>query len=99
MKTNFAAEQAATTRIPIVLTIKDAVKRIKEECPGTAISEHYIRQLIRDGVLPNLKAGNKQLINLDVLIEYLTDPAAEKFQQKEKNKMPVGGIRPVAVRR
>jgi hypothetical protein len=55
--------------------------------------------LIRDGVLPNLKAGNKQLINLDVLIEYLTDPAAEKFQQKENNKMPVCGIRPVAMRR
>ena len=99
MMTNAAAELAATRKIPIVLTVKDAVHKIKEDCPNTAVTEHYLRQLIRDGVLPNLRAGNKQLINLDVLIEYLTDPAAEKFQQKEKNKMPVGGIRPVAVRR
>ena len=99
MMTNTAAELAATRKIPVVLTVKDAVHKIKEDCPGTAVTEHYLRQLIRDGVLPNLRAGNKQLINLDVLIEYLTDPTAEKFQQKEKNKMPVGGIRPVAVRR
>ena len=99
MNTNIAAEQVATTKNPTVLTIKDAVQKIKQECPGTAISEHYLRQLIRDGVLPNLKAGNKQLINLDALIEHLTDPTAEKFQQKGKNILPFGGIRPVAVGR
>ena len=34
------AEQAATTRIPVVLTVKDAVHKIKEDCPGTAITEN-----------------------------------------------------------
>ena len=68
-----------TKKIPVVLTVKDAVHKIKEDCPGTAITENYLRQLIKDGVLPELKAGNKVLINLDVLIEYLSDPTAEKF--------------------
>ena len=72
--TNAATELAATRKIPVVLTVKDAVHKIKEDCPGTAVTEHYLRQLIRDGVLPNLRASNKQLINLDVLIEYLTNP-------------------------
>lgn len=98
MMTNTAAELAATRKIPVVLTVKDAVHKIKEDCPGTAVTEHYLRQLIRDGVLPNLRAGNKQLINLDVLIEYLTDPTAEKFQPKTK-VYPFGGIRPVAAGR
>lgn len=79
------------TKIPTVLTVKDAVMRIKAECPGTAISEHYLRQLIRDGVLPELKAGNKLLINLDVLAEYLTNPDDAKFRPKKTGS----GIRPV----
>ena len=87
-----------TKKIPVVLTVKDAVHKIKEDCPGTAITENYLRQLIKDGVLPELKAGNKVLINLDVLIEYLTDPTAEKFQPKAK-VYSFGGIRPVAAGR
>ena len=98
MMTNTAAEQAAARKIPVVLTVKDAVQKIKEDCPNTAVTEHYLRQLIKDGVLPELKAGNKVLINLDVLIEYLTDPTVEKFQPKAK-VYSFGGIRPVAAGR
>ena len=87
-----------TKKIPVVLTVKDAVHKIKEDCPGTAITENYLRQLIKDGVLPELKAGNKVLINLDVLIEYLSDPTAEKFRSKAK-VLGFGGIRPVATGR
>ena len=87
-----------TKKIPVVLTVKDAVHKIKEDCPGTAITENYLRQLIKDGVLPELKAGNKVLINLDVLIEYLSNPTAEKFQPKSK-VIGFGGIRPIAAGR
>ena len=58
------AEQAATTRIPVVLTVKDAVHKIKEDCPGTAITENYLRQLIKDGVLPELKAVSRRTISV-----------------------------------
>ena len=87
-----------TKKIPVVLTVKDAVHKIKEDCPGTAITENYLRQLIKDGVLPELKAGNKVLINLDVLIEYLSDPTAEQFRPKAK-VLGFGGMRPVATGR
>ena len=87
-----------TKKIPVVLTAKDAVHKIKEDCPGTAITENYLRQLIKDGVLPELKAGNKVLINLDVLIEYLSNPTAEKSRPKAK-VLGFGGMRPVATGR
>ena len=82
MTSNYSAEQAVIVKIPVVLTIKDAMQKIKQDCPDTAISEHFLRQLIRDGVLPALKAGNKALINMDVLSEYLRNSEAEKFQPK-----------------
>lgn len=50
MTSNYSAEQAVTVKIPVVLTIKDAMQKIKQDCPDTAISEHFLRQLIRDGV-------------------------------------------------
>ena len=78
--------------------MKDAVHKIKKDCPGTAITENYLRQLIKDGILPELKAGNKVLINLDVPIEYLSDPTAEKFRPKAK-VLGFGGMRPVAAGR
>ena len=86
------------TKRPTVLTVKNAVERIKSDCPETAISEHFLRQLIRDGVLPELKAGNKLLVNMDVLAEYLAHPNAEKFRPKPKDN-GVNGIRPVGKRR
>ncbi len=92
MTSNYSAEQAVTVKIPVVLTIKDAMQKIKQDCPDTAISEHFLRQLIRDGVLPALKAGNKALINMDVLSKFLSDPEAEKFQPKGSAN---NGIRPV----
>ena len=73
MNTNIAAEQVATTKIPTVLTIKDAVQKIKQECPGTAISEHYLRQLIRDGgrlSRPAIRASKVlQVLNLHTRVQ------------------------------
>ena len=41
-----------TKKIPVVLTVKDAVQPIKEDRPGTAITENALRQRIKDGVRP-----------------------------------------------
>ena len=71
------------------------MRKIKEARPGTAVTENCLGQLIKDGVLPVLKAGNKVLINLDVLIGYLTDSTAEPFLPKAK-VFRFGGIRPAA---
>ncbi len=66
--------------LPRMRTTKEAAAEIKAADPNTAITEYHIRQLALSGVLPRVKAGRKLLINLDTLIEYLTDPTAEKFQ-------------------
>lgn len=61
-------------------TVPEVAAEIKASDPNTAITEYHIRQLALSGVLPRVKAGRKLLINLDALIEYLTDPTADKFQ-------------------
>ncbi len=90
MTSKYTAEQAVTVKIPVVLTIKDAMQKIKQDCPDTAISEHFFRQLIRDGVLPASKAGNKALINMDVLSEYLSK-GVSVFSSKYMEQ-PIGRI-------
>lgn len=66
--------------LPRMRTVPEAAAEIKASDPNTAITEYHIRQLALSGVLPRVKAGRKLLINLDALIEYLTDPTADKFQ-------------------
>ena len=81
-----------TIKIPRMRTIKEAAAEIKSIDSGTAVTEYHIRQLALSGVLPRVKAGKKYLINLDTLIEYLSNPTAEKFTA---NKAAIDGIRKV----
>lgn len=67
-------------KLPRMRTIKEAVAELKAIDEHTAITEYHIRQLALSGVLPRIKAGKKLLINLDLLIEYLTNPDADKFK-------------------
>lgn len=59
-------------------TIKQTMKYLKEQDSETAITEWGLRQLIKSGQLRTHKAGNKNLINLDYLIEYLNSPPEEQ---------------------
>jgi excisionase family DNA binding protein len=47
---------------------------IKIGDPNTCITEHLIRQLIISGTVPSVKVGNKYLVNVDLLLEYLANP-------------------------
>lgn len=67
-------------KLPRMRTIKEAVAELKAIDEHTAITEYHIRQLALSGVLPRVKAGKKLLINLDLLIEYLVNPDADKFK-------------------
>lgn len=55
--------------MPDVLTIREAVKRAKEE--GYPISENCLRTWIRSGAVPVRKAGNKHLIYYPRILDYL----------------------------
>lgn len=80
-------------KIPRMRTVPEAAKELKEMDEHTAVTEYHIRQLALSGVLPRVQAGRKLLINLDTLIEYLTDPTADKFQVHSNAAADVNGIR------
>ena len=67
-------------KLPRMRTIKEAAAELKALDEHTAVTEYHIRQLALSGVLPRVQAGKKYLINLDLLIEYLTNPDADKFK-------------------
>ncbi len=55
----------------LIRTIDQAYEEIKARDPGTAISKNLVRQMVRTGVVPSIKAGNKKLVDVDVLEEYV----------------------------
>lgn len=56
---------------PRMRTAAGAVAAIKELDPGTEVSVHFVRQLIKTGVLPSVPVGTKRLVNVDLLLDYL----------------------------
>ena len=64
---------------PRMRTIGEAAAELRKIDPGTAVTPYRIRQLVLDGSIPHVKAGNKRLVNLDTLLHYLeTAPAPER---------------------
>ena len=55
-------------------TIKQTVQTLKEQDPGSAITEWFLRGLVKSGRLKCHKAGNRALIDLDALEEFLKTP-------------------------
>ena len=82
-------------KIPRMRTVAEAAKELKAMDEHTAVTEYHIRQLALSGVLPRVKAGRKMLINFDLLLEYLANPTADKFQVHSNAATDVNGIRPV----
>lgn len=80
-------------KIPRMRTVPEAAKELKEMDEHTAVTEYHIRQLALSGVLPRVQAGRKLLINFDLLLEYLANPTADKFQIH--TAADVNGIRPI----
>jgi len=52
---------------PTMLTIKETAKELN-------LPEHYIRQLCKSGKIVSVKAGVKNLINLQKTIDYFNNP-------------------------
>lgn len=55
-------------------TIKQTMEYLKEKDSDTALTEWNLRNLLKSGKLKSHRAGNKYLINLDYLEEYLNNP-------------------------
>ena len=54
-------------------TIRGALGYIRGIDPDTAITEHYLRQLVLNEVINCKKSGSRYLIDLDDLIRFLTN--------------------------
>lgn len=72
---------------PRMRTISETVSEIRAADPNSAITPYRIRQLILCGILPSVRAGNKYLLNLDDLLDYLKNPQSDRFiQAKAENE-------------
>jgi len=70
-------------------TAPKIVAEIKALDPGSEVTEHYVRQLIKDGSVPVVWAGNKALVNLDDVLSLLRLGT----NRAEPTPCIVGGIR------
>lgn len=83
--------------MPRMRTAKEIAKEFKELDPETCISESTIRRLVKEGTLPSIPVGNKNLINLDYCIEYFNKPFPElklyTTESKPNNVTPIDRIK------
>ena len=75
--------------IPRMRTAPGIVRELKILDPGSEISEHWVRGIIKSGTVPVVRAGCKCLINLDDVLELLRQ--GTNGQKPKPNS--VGGIR------
>lgn len=71
--------------MPRMRTIQEAIAAVKEQDPNTAITAHFVRQLVISGEFPSIKAGKKYLINLDSLFEFLANPQTTDKESENGN--------------
>ncbi|WP_407308766.1 hypothetical protein [Desulfosporosinus sp. SB140] len=71
-------------------SIKQAIQVIRDQDPESCISEWWLRQLVNSGKLKCHRAGNKVLIDLDFLEEFLRNPPVDK-----EIKQPIGVLRKI----
>lgn len=64
-------------------TVRQCYEYFKEEDPESAISEFYLRGLVKQNKVPVFMAGRKQLVNLDKLIDYLNGEEPQEEMNKE----------------
>lgn len=63
--------------MPRMRTIAECAKLLKQDDPGTAITQNAIRSMVLSGRIPHVQVGIKRLINYDLMVESLQNPTAE----------------------
>lgn len=53
-----------------VRTIQGVVDTIRTGDPGTAITAHHLRALVRSGAIPSHRAGCKYLVTVEDVLAY-----------------------------
>ena len=75
-----------------IRTIRNAIKCIRAIDPASSISEWALRGLVKSGRLPHTDIGNRQLIDLDALEDFLANPPAQPVEVETYGKIRrIGG--------
>ncbi len=72
--------------MPRMRTAGKVLELIRTEDPGTEVTLHYIRQLIKVGAVPSVAVGRKRLVDADDLIQRIvagTVPAVAENQKED----------------
>lgn len=75
--------------VPRMRTIDQCVAYFKEQDPETIMTRYRIRTLIKEGTIPHVMCGQKYVVNLDKLIEYLSGPASEPEKKPEPKRVKI----------
>ena len=54
-------------------TAESLLKEIRAQDSDTEITLHYLRKLIASGAIPVVHAGRKNLVNMDLVLDYLAN--------------------------
>ena len=71
-------------------TINEAAEHFKKIDPHTALTKTAVRRLVNTGVVPSVRIGNKALVSLEALDEYLSGA-----QHRTEHRPDTGVIRRV----
>ena len=86
---NIQDTAAKESNIPMrrMRTTRGIVDYLKEKDPKTAITHHFIRQLIINGEIDVIHAGSKKLVAIEDIDDYFARPARETVieSQNEHN--------------
>lgn len=59
-------------RLPRMRTITKAYAEIKALDPDTDLTQRALRRMVANDEIPTTRIGNKHLINLDLLLDFLS---------------------------
>lgn len=57
--------------LPRMRDAKGVLAEIQAIDPGTPITIHFVRGLIKSGEIPVVEAGNRKYVNVDVVLNFL----------------------------
>lgn len=70
----------------MIRTIDKAYDEIKARDPETALSRELVRQMIKHDMVPSLKVGNRKLVDVDVLQEYVAKITGSYREDQEAER-------------
>ena len=63
-------------QLPKMRTATGVVDELRAVDPNTAVSVHLVRRLINSGAVPSVPSGNRKLVSVDAVCEYLASGQA-----------------------